>query len=147
MKCGELYLNNMNIQNLNQEELKQLQMLLNKMNPNPTEKVYLDPINKMIDEIMDEFNFARVQSAMDHLNWKWVGEYVTIDMLREEAERLLHGVAEYRLGQYKNEHWEQPTIFSTGGFTAMAFCDESKTKITALDLKFVLAEWDAEIED
>jgi hypothetical protein len=36
----------MNIQNLNADELKQLQSLLNKMNPNPTEKVYLDPVNK-----------------------------------------------------------------------------------------------------
>jgi hypothetical protein len=54
----------MNIQNLNSEELKQLQSLLNKMNPNSTEKVYFDPVNKMIDDIMDEFNFAKVQSAM-----------------------------------------------------------------------------------
>jgi hypothetical protein len=99
----------------------------------------------MIDEIMDEFNFARVQSAMDHLNWKWVGEYVTIDMLREEAERLLRVVAQHRLGIFKNEHWEQPTTSGTGGFIAMAFCNEDKTKIIALDLKFVLAEWDAEI--
>jgi len=136
----------MNIQNLNPEELKQLQDLLNKMNPQPVKQT-IDPVNKMIDEIMDEFNFARVQSAMDHLNWKWVGEYVTIDMLREEAERLLHGAAEYRLGKYKNEYWEQPIIHSTGGLQASAFCNEDKTKIIALDLKFVLAEWDAEIED
>jgi hypothetical protein len=68
----------MNIQNLNPEELKQLQSLLNKMNPNPTEKVYLDPVNKMIDDIMDEFNFAKVQNVMDHLGWKWVGEYVPL---------------------------------------------------------------------
>jgi hypothetical protein len=59
----------MNIQNLNPEELKQLQSLLNKMNPNSTEKMYLDPVNKMVDNIMDEFNFAKVQSAMRHLEW------------------------------------------------------------------------------
>jgi hypothetical protein len=78
----------MNIQNLNPEELKQLQSLLNKMNPNSTEKMYLDPVNKMIDNIMDEFNFAKVQNVMDHLGWKWVGEYVTIEMLRKKAERF-----------------------------------------------------------
>jgi len=137
----------MNIQNLNSDELKQLQTLLNKMNPNPTEKVYLDPVNKMIDEIMDEFNFAKVQNVMDYLNWKWVGEYVTIDMLRETAERLLREAAELRLGQYKDEHWEQGIIYATGGFQATAFCNEDKTKIIGLDLKFVLAGWDAEIED
>lgn len=134
--------------NLNSEELKQLQMLLNKMNPvQSTEKVCLDPVSKMIDDIMDEFNFAKVQNAMDCLNWEWRGEYVTMEMLRDEAERLLHGVAEMRLGQYKNEPYNQPIIYSTGGLQASAFCDEDKTKIIALDLKFVLEEWDAEIRD
>ena len=137
----------MNIRNLNQQELEQLQMLLNKMNPQSTEKVHLDPVNQMIDEILDEFNFAKVQNIMDYLGWKWVGEYVTIEMLREEAERLLRGAAEARLGKYKNEHWETPILHSTGGLQAMAFCNEDKTKITGLDLKFVLTEWDTEIED
>ena len=137
----------MNIRNLNQQELEQLQMLLNKMNPQSTEKVHLDPVNQMIDEILDEFNFAKVQNTMDYLGWKWVGEYVTIEMLREEAERLLRGAAEARLGKYKNEHWETPILHSTGGLQAMAFCNEDKTKITGLDLKFVLTEWDTEIED
>ena len=136
----------MNIGNLNPKELKQLQTLLNKMNPQSTEKVYLDPVNQMIDEILDEFNFARVQNTMNYLDWKWVGEHVTLEMLRDEAERLLHGAAEYRLGKYKNEHWEMPIIHSTGGLQAMAFCDEDKTKITGLNLKFVLEEWEAEIE-
>jgi hypothetical protein len=134
--------------NLNSEELKQLQMLLNKMNPvQSTEKVCLDPVSKMIDDIMDEFNFAKVQNAMDCLNWEWRGEYVTMEMLRDEAERLLHGAAEMRLGQYKNEPYNQPIIYSTGGLQASAFCDEDKTKIIALDLKFILEEWDAEIRD
>ena len=138
----------MEIFNLNSEELKQLQMLLNKMNPvQSTEKVCLDPVSKMIDDIMDEFNFAKVQNAMDCLNWEWRGEYVTMEMLRDEAERLLHGAAEMRLGQYKNEHWYEPVQYSTGGFQATAFCNESKTKITALELKFVLTEWDESIED
>lgn len=135
----------MNIQNLNQQELKQLQALLNKMNP--VVEVEIDPFNKMVDDIMDEFNFAKVQNVMDYLGWKWVGEQVTIEMLREEAERLLHGAAEARLGKYKNEHWEQGIINGCGGFQAMAFCNEDKTKIIGLDLKFVLEEWDAEIED
>lgn len=138
----------MNIQNLNQQELEQLQLLLNKMNPpQPIEKIYLDPVNKMIDGIMEEFNFARVQSVMEHLNWKWVGEHVTMEMLRNEAERLLRGAAEMRLGEYKNEPYYEPIQYGIGGFQATAWCNESKTKITALELKFVLAEWDEEIED
>jgi hypothetical protein len=139
----------MNIQNLNPEEIKQLQILLNKMNPlHPTDVTYVfDPVNKMIDDIIENFDFDKVQSVMDHLNWRWVGEYVTVDMLIKEARRLLRGAAESRLGRYKNEHWEVPIIHGTGGFQASAFCDEDKTKIVALDLKFVLTEWDTEIED
>jgi hypothetical protein len=138
----------MNIQNLNSEELKQLQSLLNKMNPQPTENVYLDPVNQMIDEIMDEFDFNRVQRTMDYLNWQWAGEGVpTIESLKKSAERLLRGAAEARLGQYKDTHWEQGIINSTGGFQAMAFCNEDKTKIIGLDLKFIISEWDAEIEN
>lgn len=141
----------MNIQNLNQSELEQLQMLLNKMNLNPTEKVYLDPVNKMIDDIMDEFDFNRVETVMEFMDWKWAGdeglEYVTVDMLKKEARRLLRGAADARLGGYKNTHWGQGIIHGCGGFQATAFCDEDKTKIVALDLKFILTEWDAKIED
>ena len=141
----------MNIRNLNPEELKQLQTLLNKMNPQSTEKVYLDPVNQMIDDIIDNFDFDKVQSVMDYLGWKWAGdeglEYVTVAMLIKEARRLLRGAADARLGGYKNTHWEQGIIHGCGGFQAMAFCDEEKTKIVSLDLKFVLTEWDAKIED
>lgn len=138
----------MNIQNLNKEELEQLQALLNKMNPpQPTEKVYFDPLDRMIDEIMEEFDFDKVQDAMDYLNWRWVGQYVTVEMLREEAERLLRNAAKLRLGDWIDEHWEQGILSATGGFHAMAFCNEDKTKIVALDLKFVLTDWDSEIGD
>ena len=93
----------MNIQNLNLEELEQLQMLLNKMNPpQPTQKVYFDPVNKMIAEIMEEFDFGKVQMAMEYLGWKWAGEYVTVEMLKETAKRLLRTAAELRLGDYKD---------------------------------------------
>ena len=133
----------MNIENLDTAELKQLQFLLNKMNPNqPTEKLYLDPVNKMIDEILDGFNFDRVQITMDYLNWKWVGERVTTKMLVKEARRLLTEVAGTRLDQFKDTHWKVGVTHSTGGFHATAYCNESKTKITGLELQFVLADWD-----
>ena len=137
----------MNTENINLKELETLRILLNKMVGVPQTKVEIDPLYKMIDEIMDEFNFAQVHNVMNYLNWKWVGEHVTMDMLREEAERLLHGAAEARLGKYKNEHWEMPIIHGTGGFQALAWCDEDKTKITGLELKFVLEEWETEIKN
>ena len=58
------------------------------MNPQtqPTEP---DPVEKMIDSIMENFDFKQVQRAMDLLDWEWRGEYVTVEMLREQAERSL----------------------------------------------------------
>ena len=141
----------MNTENLNSIELETLRTLLNKMAGAPTPKVYLDPVNKMIDDIMDEFDFNRVETVMEFMDWKWAGdnglERVTVNMLKKEARRLLRGAADARLGGYKNTHWEQGIIHACGGFQAMAFCDEDKTKIVSLDLKFILTEWDAGIED
>ena len=71
MKCGELYLDNMNIKNLTNQEVEQLQMVLNKLNPQSTEHVWDNPVDKMIDEIMDEFDFNRIEAVMEFLDWKW----------------------------------------------------------------------------
>ena len=35
----------------------------------------------------------------------------------------------------------------TGGFEATAYCNQAKNKITGLDLKFILTEWDESIEN
>jgi hypothetical protein len=137
----------MNIENLNQEQLETLRTLLNEMAKTPKQKIYFDPINQMIDNIMDEFDFAKVHITMGYLGWKGVGQPVTIDVLKDEARRLLRGAAESRLGRYKDEHWELGIINGTGGFVATAWCDEDKTKIIKLNLEFVLTEWDCELKD
>jgi len=139
----------MNIQNLTQNEIKNLHTLLGKMLKEP-KKDNIDSIDRMVDEILEEFNFNKVRKAMWHLDWKWATAadgIPTIEELKETAERLLRQAAEYRLGQYRDSYWELGIINATGGFQAMAFCDETKTRITGLDLKFVLTEYDAGEED
>jgi hypothetical protein len=142
----------MNIENLNTQELETLRTLLNKMAG--LNKMVVEPktvkINKteaMIFNIIQEFDFLQVQTAMNVVDWKWMGEYVTIDMLQKESIRLLKDAAVLRLGSLKNEHWELGITCGTGGLQATACCDEDKTKITNLDLKFVLEEWDVDLED
>jgi hypothetical protein len=137
----------MNIENLTSQEVEQLQMLLNKLNPQPVIDTLPDYIDEMIVEILDEFDFDTVESTMNRLGWKWWGENVTINMLKNEARRLLRGAAKNRLGIHKDEYWEIPMTHNTGGLHAQAFCNEDKTKIIALNLKFVLTEWVVEIED
>jgi len=132
----------MNVENLTHEEIKTLHTLFGKLLDEPKQKVYMDPVNKYIDDILDNFNFAKVLKTMETLDWKWRGEAPSLDDLREQAERLLRGAIEARLGDYKSSHWELGVINGTGGFQATAFCDEAKTRITGLDLKFVVSEWD-----
>jgi hypothetical protein len=133
----------MNLQNLNKDELLNLRDLIDKVLEQPKE----NDIDDMIRDIMDNFDFDKVYDAMDALDWKWRGETPTIDDLYEEAKRLLRGAAGSRLGAFKNEHHGVAIINACGGFEARAFCNEDKTKITGLDLAFVVASWDSSIED
>jgi len=135
----------MNTENLNTQELETLRILLNKMAGEP-KTAKIDDTKAMIDYIIEEFNFDKVQLAMEYLCWRWRGEDVTIDMLKETAIELLKDAARCRLNDHKDEHWELGIICSTGGLQATAHCDEDKTKITNLDLKFVISEWDADLE-
>ena len=134
----------MNIHNLDWEEMESLYDLLGKvLNKNKVEK---DPLEKMIDEIMDEFNFAQVLKTMEALDWKWATDsglsIPDMNELKATAEQLLRSAAESRLGDYKDSHWELGIINGTGGFQATAYCDEDKTRITALDLSFIVEHFD-----
>jgi len=139
----------MNIQNLTQEEIKNLHTLLGKMLEEP-KKNSIDSIDRMVDEILEEFNFNKVRKAMWHLDWKWAlaaDGIPTIEELKETAERLLRQAAECRLlKEYGSVDWGTPILSSTGGFEARAWCDETKTRITGLQLQFVLTEYDAGLE-
>ena len=136
----------MNIENLNTQELETLRTLLNKMAIEP-KTVKINKTEAMIFNIIQEFDFEKVQTAMNVLGWKWVGQDVTIDMLKTESIRLLKDVAKLRLENLNDEYWELGIICSIGGLQATAYCDEDKTKITSLDLKFILTEWDIDLED
>ena len=136
----------MNIENLNTQKLETLRTLLNKMAIEP-KTVKINKTEAMIFNIIQEFDFEKVQTAMNVLGWKWVGEDVTIDMLKTESIRLLKDAAKLRLINLNDEHWELGIICSVGGLQATTYCNEDKTKITSLDLKFVLTEWDVDLED
>ena len=133
----------MSLQNLDRDELLTLQQLINKALEQPEPQV--NDLEYMIRDIMDEFDFDKVYEAMDALDWKWRGQTPSIEDLREEAERLLRGAAKSRLGDFKDAHHDVAIINATGGFEAKAFCNENKTKITGLDLAFVITSWDSSI--
>jgi hypothetical protein len=138
----------MNVHNLDREEMESLYNLLGKILNEDEDKK--EPLDKMIDEIMDEFNFATVHKAMVALDWKWAvtsnNNVPTMDELRTETERLLRDAADIRLNMCIDEPWESPIGCSTGGFKATAWCNEDKTKITRLNLDFIVSTWSARID-
>jgi predicted NUDIX family NTP pyrophosphohydrolase len=138
----------MNLENLTPEEVKTLQTLLNKLGGTPVKQKLT--VEDMIDEIMEEFNFAKVQDAMFHLNWKWAGTMKgipTMDELRERAQELLESAAKSRLGDYIDEHHELGIVCQTGGFKATAWCNEAKTEVTGLKLEFIITDWESYNEE
>ena len=133
----------MNIENLTSEEVKTLQTLLNKISGTPVKQK--STVEDMIDEIMEEFDFVKVERIMFHLNWKWgMSTYriPNIDELRERAQELLESAAQSRLYNFIEQHHELGVIHQTGGFKATAWCNEAKTEITGLRLEFIVADWD-----
>ena len=134
----------MNLQNLSKDELLNLQQLINKALEPPGPLIYSD-MKVMIKDIMDYFDFDQVERTMEALNWKWRGETPTLYDLRKEAEHLLRGAAKSRLSDFKDTHHDVAIINATGGFEARAYCNENKTKITGLDLAFVITSWDSSI--
>jgi len=137
----------MNVHNLDREEMESLYNLLGKILNEDEDKK--EPLDKMIDEIMDEFNFATVHKTMVALDWKWASSknYIpSMDELRAEAERLLRDVTDVRLNMWQDEDWKSPIICSTGGFSATAWCNEDKTKIRRLELEFIVSSWKSRID-
>lgn len=66
---------------------------------------------KQIDNIMDFFDFHKVQKMMEAVEWTWHGEGVPIEPdLRQTARKLLQQLVEENIAEC-----------GTGGFTASRF--------------------------
>ena len=99
--------------------------------------------SEMIEDMMDNFDFSRVAKCMKALNWKWHDVEGAVDVpeehsIRKEARKLMNGV--------KDVCHHSTFITGTGGFYVQCwYAPESpnKNKLEAMELTFVVAEWDA----
>ena len=87
-----------------------------------------------IEDILDEFDFHRVQKVMDFLDWQWataVDGVPSVGEMRRQARKLL---------EFAHAHSDKPSYsVATGGFEAACIMEEGdKTKY--LSLKFVIEE-------
>jgi hypothetical protein len=102
---------------------------------------------KMIDEIIQEFDFERCYNAMNALNWQWVGTGIpTIDMLKESAINRLRdtmkGVKDKENRLSANEYYAS----SSGGLKGTAWKNRYG-HVTGIKLEFVLTEWNSDGDD
>ena len=95
-------------------------------------------IDKMVTEVMEDFDFDRVHRVMANLDWKWNignGEMTVPSHYRltKEAERLLRVVA---------QHYGDKEFYSCGSGGFMAHLDGN-----TLTLQFILAETTSYADD
>lgn len=84
-----------------------------------------------IDSIMENFDFDKVQSVMDYLDWKWVGTkngIPDVDEIKDEARRMLIDAA-----------FEETTI-SCGGLKATYKPDDENPDDPFILLEFILID-------
>lgn len=98
--------------------------------------------NKMIDEIISNFNFDRCEKVMKTLKWSWGfgTEPPSIDALKKSAEERLRSAMDLA----KKSKCSKSTYFSSsGGFKGNAWVNRYGY-IEALRLEFVLTEWESD---
>jgi hypothetical protein len=86
----------------------------------------MPPLEQQQIDIMERFNFERVLIAMHALNWTWLGEPVTLEKLKQTANRLMADVQK----EYNQENgWRS---VATGGFEARIdpICDQQRLSLS-----------------
>jgi hypothetical protein len=101
--------------------------------------------NKMMDDILDNFNFVKCKIAMRGLGWTWAmipGGYPEVEDMKRTAKYLMEGAIKGCL-ETKSCRPGETYMNSTGGFKAVAI----KNKYGHLEwvqLEFVLTEWESD---
>jgi len=94
---------------------------------------------KMIANILNEFDFERVHKAMVVLGWKWMGTGIpSIEEIKLSARKKIDCAIEGCLkdGSQNEEYW-----VTSGGLRATVLKNENE-KINFIKLEFVLANWE-----
>jgi len=90
---------------------------------------------KQVEDILDEFDFQRVQKVMEALDWNYfdsVDKVPSIGELRKMARSLLN---------YAYNYDPSPEYFTgSGGFEVTRYMYPGET-VKYLTLKFVVTEW------
>jgi hypothetical protein len=94
---------------------------------------------KMMFDIMNNFDYDKVHNVMKYLDWGWFGKGIpTVDDIRFAARERIESVIKACLSEANpNEEY----FSSSGGLKATAIKDDYG-QITFLQLEFILTGWD-----
>lgn len=98
--------------------------------------------DRMIQDILENFDFVKCHITMKLLGWKWGLEQITpsIDMLKKSAEARLRDAME----SAKKGKCPKSTYFcSSGGLKGNAWTNRYG-HIEGIRLEFVLTDWDSD---
>jgi hypothetical protein len=118
-------------------EREQNSTVINRRSPEATKQ-------KMIDEIIENFDFAKCHIVMKLLNWEWAGRGVpTIEDLKISAVNRLESAIKGALDKKDILPLHSYYFSSTGGLKATAWRNRYG-HLEAISLEFVLSEWDSD---
>lgn len=101
-------------------------------------------IDKMVESVMDNFDFDKVYLTMRALDWTWGMDQrpPAMEDLKRTAEYLSRGAINGAIKCKELREWEG-YINATGGFKAMAYRNRYK-HIVNVNLEFIVSEWDSD---
>lgn len=99
---------------------------------------------KMIDEVIDNFDFVKCREVMYHLKWVWAGVGIpSISRLKTSARERLETAIKGALNRKDILPLHSTYYSSSGGLKATA----SRNRyghLSKIGLEFVLTEWDSD---
>lgn len=96
---------------------------------------------ELIDEILEEFNFAKCKLVMDYLNWTWgfTNQVPNIQELKESArdriESAIDGIKNSKTHSHRDAY-----ISSSGGLKVSVWKNRYG-RICDIQLEFILTDW------
>jgi len=96
---------------------------------------------KMVDDIIENFNFKRCHDVMKYLRWTW--GFNNFSPSIEELKRASIEKLERAAVGVKDKEVRDSYYISSGGIKATAFKNRYN-RVVMLHLEFVLCDWDSD---
>lgn len=112
-----------------------------------------DNVKKLIDEIIENFDFDKCNQMMKLTNWTWWGTGVpTVEVLKNSALERINSAINLALERPSDEDIHIPNFSgkensffcSSGGLKATVWC--VKKDIKRIDLEFIFTDWSTECD-